>query len=276
MASPSSTTKPYKGHTYRALFRINLMESFAYRTQNVVWVLVGAAPTLFAIAAWLAVYGTGKKVGDFTRGDIITYYLVVGLAWYVIGGRINMQIARAIKDGTLAQRLLKPFVALAEWVIAEQTWKLVSLGLALPVYAAVVFFFRDDLHLNLTVARTLLAILATVLAASLFIVLEVILGITAFWSTDTRHTFELYDIILVLASGELVPLALCPSWLFAVLTAAPFRYTFSFPVEVLLNKIGPGGIAAGFALQIGWLVVLVLLARLLWSRGLRRYSAAGL
>lgn len=276
MSVQSSTTRPYRGRKYRALLRVSLMERMTYRSQNLVWVLVGALPTLFAIAAWLAVYGSGKKVGDFTRGDIITYYLVVGLAWYIIGGRINYYIASGIKDGKLAQRLLKPFVALSEWIIAEQTWKLVSLGLALPVYAVVVFFFRDDLHLNLTLARTLLALLSTVLAASLFIVLEVILGITAFWSTDTRHTFELYDIVLILASGELVPLALCPPWLFTVLTVAPFRYTFSFPVEVFLDKVGPGGIAVGFALQIAWLVALTMLARLLWSRGLRRYSAVGL
>jgi len=276
MSASPAIAKPSRSRKYRALLRMNLIESLAYRSQNLVWVLVGALPTLFAIAAWLAVYGAGKKVGAFTRADIITYYLVVGIAWYVIGGRINAQIARAIKDGTLAQRLLKPFVALTEWIIGEQTWKLVSLVLALPVYAAVVFFFRDDLHLNLSVGRILLTLLATLLAASLFIVLEVILGLTAFWSTDTRHTFELYDIILVLASGELVPLALCPPWLFSVLTVAPFRYTFSFPVEVFLNKVGPGGAAAGFALQISWLVALTLLARLMWSRGLRRYSAAGL
>lgn len=261
---------------YMALFRTSLAESLTYRTQNLVWVLVGALPPLFAIIAWLAVYGTRQRVGSFTRGDIITYYLVVSLAWYIVGGRINGQIARAIKEGTLAQHLLKPYGALAYYIIGEQTWKIVSLGLALPIYIALVVAFRHDIRLTLTPAHVALALLSTAFSTAIFILIEVITGLLAFWTTNTRNLYEVYDLLLYLTSGELVPLALFPSWLFAALTALPFRYTFSFPVEIFLHKLGDTGIATGFAWQIGWLLALMVIARLLWKRGLRRYSAAGL
>lgn len=261
---------------YAMLLRTCLVESLTFRTQNLVWVLVGALPTLFAIVAWLAVYGTRGRVGAFTRSDIITYYLVIGLAWYVVGGRINSQIARSIKDGTLAQHLLKPYAALAYHVVGEQTWKVVSLALALPFYALLVWFFRQNIHLTLTPSRLALALLATLLAAVVFIILEVITGIMAFWTTDTRNLFEVYDLLLILISGELVPLALFPSWLSAALGVLPFRYTFSFPVEVFLGKLNGGQTALGFAWQVGWLLALAGLAALLWRRGLCRYSAAGL
>jgi len=269
-------TRPRWGRKYLTLFRTCLVESLTYRTQNLIWVLVGALPTLFAIVAWLAVYGQRGRVGSYTRGDIITYYLVVGLAWYIIGGRINGQIARGIKDGTLAQHLLKPYAALSYYIVGEQTWKIVSALLALPVYALLVVVFRHDLRLALTPLLVALALFATVCAAAIFIALEVIIGLAAFWTTNTRNLFEVYDLLLVLASGELVPLALFPSWLLPPLTALPFRYTFSFPIEVFLNKLDGAGLAIGFAWQLGWLVALVGLARLLWVRGLRRYSAAGM
>ncbi len=63
----------------------------------------------------------------------------------------------------------------------------------------------------------------------------------------------MYDLLLQLAAGELVPLALFPAQLGGLLTALPFRYTFSFPVEIFLGKLGNAGILAGFAWQVGWL-----------------------
>ena len=185
-----------------------------------------------SIVAWLAVYGGRRQIAGYTRGDIITYYLVVGIAWYVIGGRINVQVARAIKDGTLAQHLLKPYAALSYYILGEQTWKIISLILALPVYVVLLILFRHDIHLVETPLRMGLAGLATLLSATMFIMIEVSIGMLAFWTTNTRNLFEVYDLVLYLASGELVPLALFPSWLHTVLTGLPFRYTFSFPIEV--------------------------------------------
>ena len=261
---------------YLMLLRTCLVESVTFRTQNLVWVLVGALPTLFAIVAWLAVYGGRRQIAGYTRGDIITYYLVVGIAWYIIGGRINVQVARAIKDGTLAQHLLKPYAALTYYILGEQTWKMVSLILALPVYVVLLFVFRHDVHLVETPLRAGLAGLATLLSATMFIILEVSMGMLAFWTTNTRNLFEVYDLFLYLASGELVPLALFPSWLHTALTGLPFRYTFSFPIEVFLGKLSDAGVAAGFLWQAGWLIVLLCVARALWVRGLRRYNATGM
>lgn len=264
------------GGRYRALFRTCLVESLTYRSQNAVWVVQGVLPPLFAIIAWLAIYGDRRQVGSFTRSDMITYYLVISVAWYVIGGRINAQIARAIKDGTLAHQLLKPYTALASQVLEEQCWKLVSLTLALPLYLVLVLYFRYDLHLTLSLPRLALALVSTLASAVIFIILEIILGILAFWTTNTRNFFEVYDLLLILASGELVPISLFPSPLDSALNALPFRFTFSFPVEIFLGKLDPAQTAWGLLAQLAWLAILFALARLLWMRGLRRYSAAGM
>jgi ABC-2 type transport system permease protein len=264
------------GGRYRALLRTCMAESLTYRSQNVVWVLVGALPPLFSIVAWLAIYGNRGKVGGFTRSDMITYYLVITFAWYIIGGRINAQIARAIKDGSLAHQLLKPYAALASHVLGEQCWKLVSLVLALPLYLVLVLYFRHDLHLMLTMPRVVISLVSTLVSAVIFIILEILLGIMAFWTTNTRNLFEVYDLLLILASGELVPISLFPHPLGAALNVLPFRYTFSFPVEIFLGKLNPAQTALGLLAQFAWLAVLFGLARLLWTRGLRRYSATGM
>src|SRR5207248_8153711 len=124
--------------------------------------------------------------------------------------------------------------------------------------------------------RMAVAALAHPLGATLFIIIEVSMGMLAFWTTTTRTLFEVYDLFLYLASGELVPLALFPSWLHTVLTGLPFRYTFSFPIEVFLGKLGAAGVAASFLWQAGWLLVLPAVARTLRVRALRRSTPTGM
>jgi ABC-type uncharacterized transport system permease subunit len=80
---------------------------------------------------------------------------------------------------------------------------------------------------------------------------------------------------LALASGYLVPLELLPAPVTQLLLLLPFRAMLSFPVELLLGRLGPAQIAAGLGLQLFWAVALLLLMRLMWRRGLRRYSAVG-
>src|SRR5207248_9589555 len=117
---------------------------------------------------------------------------------------------------------------------------------------------------------------ATLLSATMFIIIEVGIGMLAFWTTNTRNLFEVYDLFLYLASGELVPLALFPSWLHTALAGLPFRYTFSFPIEVFLGKLGAAGVAASFLWQAGWLLVLPAVARTLRVRALRRSTPTGM
>jgi ABC-2 type transport system permease protein len=65
-----------------------------------------------------------------------------------------------------------------------------------------------------------------------------------------------------------------PGWAGGVVAVQPFRFTVSYPLEVLLGTV-TGSVAVGFALQAGWTVVFIVAAALIWRRGLRDYQAAG-
>ena len=55
----------------------------------------------------------------------------------------------------------------------------------------------------------------------------------------------------------------------------PFAWTLNFPVSLLLGRLTPQQAATGFGAQLVWLVVSLLLARLVWRAGVRRYGAVG-
>ena len=55
----------------------------------------------------------------------------------------------------------------------------------------------------------------------------------------------------------------------------PFQYLAYFPAKVLLGQLTPGELFQGLAVQVLWVIGLFFLARFLFSRGVRRYSAFG-
>jgi ABC-2 type transport system permease protein len=55
----------------------------------------------------------------------------------------------------------------------------------------------------------------------------------------------------------------------------PFRYMVGFPIEVLTGHLATRELLFGFSCQLGWLSLTVILSRLVWRSGLRRYSAIG-
>jgi ABC-2 type transport system permease protein len=85
----------------------------------------------------------------------------------------------------------------------------------------------------------------------------------------------LQDALIFLLAGQVAPVALLPGALQSAAKILPFRYMVAFPVEVLTGQVETSQLAAGFALQIVWVLIAVGLYALLWRTGLRRYTAVG-
>ena len=100
-------------------------------------------------------------------------------------------------------------------------------------------------------------------------------GLLAFWTDQAAALQGLIYTLNMIFGGGLVPLDLFPPALRHVLLYTPFRSVIDFPVSLLAGRPGAGQIALGFVLQLLWIAVFVGLRRLLWRRGLQRYSAVG-
>jgi ABC-2 type transport system permease protein len=90
-------------------------------------------------------------------------------------------------------------------------------------------------------------------------------------------TSILYIVMTVnfFVSGHMFPLDLLPQPWSGLLKWLPFQYMAYFPAVVFLGKIRGASLAYGLLLQLAWSLAFVFLARWLYSRGLKRYSAFG-
>jgi ABC-2 type transport system permease protein len=92
---------------------------------------------------------------------------------------------------------------------------------------------------------------------------------------DVSALVQARSIIASVLSGSVVPLALMPSWSQGFVDHQPFRYTVSFPVEIVAGQLSGPELVAGFGVQLGYVVVFAVIARLVWAAGIRSYSAVG-
>jgi ABC-2 type transport system permease protein len=85
-----------------------------------------------------------------------------------------------------------------------------------------------------------------------------------------------YFNIAALLSGEFIPLVILPFLAEYILKILPFRYTLSFPIEILIGRLTNYDIYTGFAIGMIWLVALYFIYKILYSISIRKYAAEGI
>ena len=257
------------------LIKVNVMMTLEYRAAFFIYMLNAAAQPAMSLLVWLAVAGASGDALPLGRAHLVTYYVMMGIVGVVVGTWGAPYLAADIRNGDLSKDLMKPaplvFVAIGNYV-GE---KIVKLGMLLPLVALLGWLFRDSLRLPVEPWRWLLFLLALVIAASLTYLMDFVQGLLAFWIQDVSGVLALEDLLEKLMAGRFIPLAFFPPALAPLLLVLPWRYTLSFPLEVLTGTLTAGALAVGFAWQMGWCAAMWLMYRVLWRYGLRAYAAAG-
>lgn len=105
--------------------------------------------------------------------------------------------------------------------------------------------------------------------------LTLLVEVSCFWFTTNRGLKSINTFVQDLCSGAIVPLWFFPSWFISVNQLLPFQATLNLPVSVYIGRIPPEQTATTLLVQVGWGVLLALLARALWRAASRRLVISG-
>jgi ABC-2 type transport system permease protein len=253
---------------------MNVMSTIEYRAAFFVYMVNVVATPLISLLVWLTVSEQGVAL-PYDRGQFVTYYVLLSVVSMLTSTWLAPFVAEEIRLGGLSPWLLRPAPYVANLAANNVGEKIVKLPLLLPLAALVALFFRADLRLPADPPGWLLFALALPLAAAVAFLLDFVIGSLAFWMQDVIGLVRLKNLVGAFLAGQLIPLALFPPEAAGFLEAQPFRYTLSFPLELLTGSLTSAAVARGFAWQIGYCAGLWACYRLLWRYGLRSYSATG-
>jgi ABC-2 type transport system permease protein len=257
---------------YLTVMRTAVQEQFQYRAANYAYTIGMVAEPVIYLVVWSTVArAQGGAVGGFTPGAFAAYYIV----WTLVR---TMNIVFTpygwewrIREGRLSAMLLWPIHPIHFDLAYFAGWKFVAIVLWLPIALALSLVFHPQLHVTaLEAAVFAAAIWGAYLIRSMLLW---VLGMVTFWTTRVSALYDLYFTAELLLSGRLVPLALMPAWALGLAGAAPFKWTFGFPIEALVGDLPPGRLLAGLGMQALWVAAGALLVALVWRAGVRRYTA---
>lgn len=259
---------------YRAQLRASFALQLQYRAAFLIWLIGMVLEPVVYLVVWSAVAAArGGEVGGFTRGEFAAYYIILMMVNHLTFTWTMWEYDWRVRHGDLSFMLLRPIHPIHNDFCENISYKLLSMVVMLPTTVGLWVTFRPTFSWDLGMAA--LFIPGVIGAFTVQFLFGWLAAMVAFWTTRIQATNQLYFTALLFFSGKFAPLGLFPDWVQGASDLLPFRWMLSFPVELLMGRLSMGEIYLGLLMQAGWTVVGVLLIRMVWSAGVRRYSAFG-
>jgi ABC-2 type transport system permease protein len=185
-------------------------------------------------------------------------------------------VSQEIRDGKITPFIVRPIGFWGYLLAREGSDQVIKTAMALPAFALVAWAFaRFIAWPSLSIAQALLFVVSTMGAFLLLMQIKYLLGLSAFWLAEVGGLLEIWNILLAVFAGRLLPLDLLPAWMRATGAWLPFHLLYDFPMRVLLGRIEAREVALNIGLQLMWALALGVLVRQSWRRGLLAYEAYG-
>ena len=276
--SPTPTRETLFNRTFRkakTLFDAWLANMTAYRAEIVIWMLAVAVP-LIMMAVWIGkAQAGGGTVGGLDTREFAAYFLAAWLAQQSTVSWVAWELDMDIRQGNLSPKLLRPLDPFWEFLMQHLTERFVRVPLVIGLVLIGLLLAPAGTVLTPGLEATLLFMLSVTLAFLIRFMIDYIIGILAFWTEQALAFDETYFILATFLAGGFAPLELFPTAVRNFVEWTPFPYVVYYPAKILTGQLPASDTARVFAVQLAWVLSLVLLRQVMWRVGLKKYGAVG-
>ncbi len=260
---------------YWAVFRLSFARIMAYRFNFLLGRLRNVVVMLLLFYVWRSLTLKTGSFAGYTEAELVAYVFGINILRSVIFGAQSRDVAHEINQGYFSKYLAQPVNYFWFNWFRELAQRSVNTLAAVVEVSLFVLILRVDIFTQSS--RLLLAacLLSIILAALLYSVISYAVSLLAFWSREAMGPRFLFEWILESASGAYFPLNILSPFWFAVLSRLPFFYLLYLPISIYLGRYGWPQIMLGLTWQLFWLVGFSLLTKVIWDKGLERYSGEG-
>ena len=248
--------------------RVGVMNEMQYRINFVLQLVQSLLTVGTGLIVLAVVFSKTNELAGWSRPQLLAVMGVFTLVGGVIRTFIqpNMQrVVADIREGKLDFALTKPADAQLLVSIREvRFWQLTDVLVGIVVLIVAVVQLRSTTewpHLVLFVALLLSGLVS-------IYCFWLMLASAAFWLIRMDEVQELFDGLF--RAGQ-YPVGIYPGWLKYGLTfIIPLAFAITVPSEAVTGRLAWESVAV----MIGFTVVLMVISRWCWKRGLRRYGGA--
>lgn len=216
------------------------------------------------------------EIFGYSRPQILTYVLGGHILRSVVLAIRSADIHAQISSGDLSNFLLKPMSYFKYWVAKDFADKVLNLGFVFLEILLIVKLFNVSLFAQQNLFYLSLFLVALPVAMALFFFVSLTLSLLGFWMPENPWpTRFLFNVVTEILAGGLFPLDILPVRVFMAVKFLPTSFFLFGPLNIYLGRLSINEAVLSLGLGVFWLGIFYYLARVVWLRGLRVYTAEG-
>lgn len=267
---------------YLAAFRARFQLMLQYRT---------AALAGFATQCWwggikimvlAAFYAANEAAAPISLRDAVTYVWLGQALLALLPWLADPEVSQAVRTGGVGYDRLRPLDAYGYWYARTLGWMLaralprallmmLAAGIALPLAGLGAWAWQPPAGL----VAALLFVISFALMVALATAILMLANIVVATSLNERGVNAVLAPMVIVFSGQLLPLNFFPESVQTMLHLQPFAGLVDIPFRIYFADLAGAVAVQSLALQAAWTVVLIGLGRVAMERVMRRLEMQG-
>lgn len=260
---------------YRRIIAASFRQYSTYRMATAAGVFTNTVFGFIRASIMFAAIGTaGGELSGYTALQAATYVWLGQALLAPIEAFGTREVSQRVHQGDIAVDLLRPIPFLGLHY-AQKLGRAGFLILGRGIPPLVVGALVTGLALPEHPASYLLGAVSILLAITVAFLADMMVNLAAFWLLETRGLTVVYNAVMNLLSGFLIPIVWFPDWLLAIARATPFPSMVQTPIDTISGRIPPTEALSAISVQVAWAGVLLIAAALMLRAGVRSVEVQG-
>jgi len=223
---------------------------------------------------WSSIYALNDLsiIKNYTLQEMLNYQAWSMVVAFLGLAYINSKVSEDIRMGRISAFLLYPF----------DFWKFHTgsfLGFQLTQLTICLFTVFALLMSGLVEWASWIPLLQGIVISLevgvLWFILMFSIALLSFWMEETWVLRVMLITISQFLSGSIIPIDLYPQWLQSILAYTPFPYLTFVPIKIFMGQ-GEYGFLSSFFIILFWIIIAFFMLKVIWNKGVKLYTAAGI
>jgi len=267
---------------YLAAFGSRFREELQYRAAALAGLVTQVVFGFILLMVLLTFHRSADEASPMSPRQVVAYIWLGQSLFGLLPWNVEPAALAAIRSGDVVQGLLRPVGAYPWWFARAAAWRVVRTGLrSVPMATLAVFVFPVvglagyAMPVPPSAAAAVSFAVGLGLAVWLSVALTVMIQASMFWTVSPDGVLRVVPPLVILLSGNLIPLPLLPDAAQAFLGLQPFCGLVDTPARLYTGQLTGDAALRAMGLSVFWCVALTALGAGMTRRGLRRLEVAG-
>lgn len=260
-----------------AIFRLVLMQSFAFRAEMLLWIIMDIFPSVILALTWKNIYSGRVMISGVTLSQLLTYYLGILIVINISEAHFEERWAERVRLGQIDHYFTRP-VSIPLFIFIEHLARksIAFMTFVVPFGIFAYALFAAHLISDATITASSLALFVLFLLIGLVVNFMFALSIVlaAFWFDEASSLSHLKWLMGNVFGGIIAPLHFYPQWIQRIADYLPFKRIISIPASLLMGT-GAVNVIREFLILSIFAGVTAVFVKVLWKKAALQYTSAG-